>query len=247
VVVAGAAVLLLAWWWVHELRVAHPLVDLRLVKDRTVLTADVTGLLAGLGMYVMMSMVIRYVQTPPGTGYGFGSSVVVAGLVLLPFSLLSVTASRLAPAVGHRFGQRAVLPLGCVVFLVAEVLFVLDRGALWQLFVVMGLAGLGVGCTFAALPGLIVSSVPPHETGSAMSFNQVLRYIGYSTGSALSATVLEAHTPAGSPYPTDRGYTVAALIGIAVLVVAAVLSAVLPARAGEPDEELVEESLVAVG
>ena len=242
--VAGVSVVLLAWWWVHELRVAHPLVDLRLVKDRTVLTADLTGLLAGLGMYIMMSMVIRYVQTPSGTGYGFSASVVVAGLVLLPFSLMSVTASRLAPALSRRFGQRAVLPVGCGVFLAAELLFVVDRGALWELFVVMGIAGLAVGCTFAALPGLIVQSVPAHETGSAMSFNQVLRYVGYSTGSALSATVLEAHTRAGSPYPSDRGYTVAALIGIGVLVVAGVVSAVLPARTAAPDEDLLEESLV---
>ncbi|MGB8649352.1 MAG: MFS transporter [Mycobacteriales bacterium] len=242
--VIGGSVLLLGWWFVHELRTDHPLVQLRLVRDRTVLTADVTGLLAGLGMYIMLSMMIRFVQTPTSTGYGLGSSVVVAGLVLLPFSMMSVTASRLAPAIGRRIGQRAVLPVGCTIFVLAELLFVLDRSALWQVFVVMGLAGLGVGCTFAAMPGLIVASVPPHETGSAMSFNQVLRYVGYSLGSALSATVLAAHTPAGSPFPTDRGYTTAALVGIAILVVAAVVSAVLPARTAEPDEELLEESLV---
>ena len=44
----------------------------------------------------------------------------------------------------------------------------------------VAVAGLGVGCTFAALPGLIVAAVPPAETGSAMSFSQVLRYVGYS-------------------------------------------------------------------
>ena len=75
---------------------------------------------------------------------------------------------------------------------VATLLFVVARGQLWEMFVIMGLAGLGVGCTFAALPGLIVRSVPPEETGSAMSFNQVLRYVGYAVGSALSATILAA-------------------------------------------------------
>ena len=44
----------------------------------------------------------------------------------------------------------------------------------------MAVAGLGVGTVFAALPGLIVSAVPAGETGSAMSLNQVLRYVGFA-------------------------------------------------------------------
>ena len=244
VAVAVGSVVVLTWWVRHELRVAHPLVELRLVRDRSVLTADVTGLLAGLGMYVVMSLVIRLVQTPLSTGYGFGKSVIVSGLVLLPFSIMSITASKVVPVLARRVGRRAVLPIGCGVFFAADLLFALDRGSLWEVFLVMAVIGLGVGTTFAALPGLIVRSVPADQTGSAMSFNQVLRYVGYSSGSALSATILLAHTPAGSPYPASSGYTTAAVVGMAVLLVAGVLSAVLPARATDPGPVLVEESLV---
>ncbi|MCU1692084.1 MAG: transporter [Frankiales bacterium] len=231
---AGVSTLLVVGFVLRQLRIAHPLVDLRLARDRTVLTAHVTGLLAGLGMYVLTSMVIRYVQTPAAAGYGFGSSVVVAGLLLLPMSVMSVVASRVLPAVGRRVGPRVLLPLGCLVFAASEGMFALARGSLWEVFVVMGLAGLGVGGTFAALPALIVGVVPAGETGSALSVNQVLRYIGCSAGSALSATVLDAHTPAGSPLPTDAGYTTAALIGVGLLVGAAVLTAVLPPRTTRP-------------
>lgn len=239
-----ASLLVLAVWARLELRADAPLVDLRLVRDRTVLTADLTGLLAGIGMYALMSMIIRFAQTPRSAGYGFGSSIVVSGLLLLPLSVLSTAASRVAPALGRRFGQRAVLPIGCALFIAANLLFAFERTSPWEVALVMAVAGLGMGCTFAALPGLIVASVPAHETGSAMSFNQVLRYVGYSMGSALSATVLEAHTPTGQVLPTGGGYTTVALLGIAVLLVAGVVSAVVPGREVAPDEELVEESLV---
>ncbi|MCW2777598.1 MAG: transporter [Frankiales bacterium] len=229
-VVVAVSVVLLVLWVGQELRVEHPLVDLRLVRDRTVLAADVTGLMAGVGMYVLMSMVIRYVQTPSSQGYGFGASVVVAGFALLPMSVASVLSSRVMAPVSRRFGPQVVLPVGCLLFVAAEVLFAVARGSLWQVFVVMAVAGLGVGSTFSALPALVVSAVPPAETGSAMSFNQVLRYIGFSAGSALSATVLEAHTSGGSPFPSDRGYTVSALLGVGLLLVAAVLAALLPPR-----------------
>jgi predicted MFS family arabinose efflux permease len=244
----GLAVLgvaLLFGWVVYELRTPHPLIDLRLIRNRMVLTADATGLLAGVGVYLLMSLVIRYVQTPTSAGYGLGADVVIAGLVLLPFSLMSVSASRIAPLIARRTSADRVLPIGCGVFVLATLLFVFARGSLWQVCVIMGVAGLGVGCSFAALPGLIVRAVPPDETGSAMSFNQVLRYIGYSMGSALSGTVLEAHTPAGHRLPLERGYDVAALIGCGVLIVAAAASFLLGGdrRPSQLDAALAEESI----
>ncbi|GAA2740589.1 MFS transporter [Kitasatospora cinereorecta] len=227
---AGASLLLLGWWVRHELRTAHPLVDLRSLRNRVVLTADVAGLIAGVGMYLLMSLVTRFVQTPSSAGYGFGASITVAGLALLPFSVVSVSTSRLVPVLARRTGTAAILPIGCAVSMVAALAFLFGRDQLWQLFAVMGLAGLGVGLTFAVMPGLIVGAVPANETGSAISFNQVLRYVGYSTGSALSGAVLQAHTPAGHTLPTGDAYTTAALISCAVWVVIGAATIVLPRR-----------------
>jgi len=58
----------------------------------------------------------------------------------------------------------------------------------------MGVLGVGLGATYAAIPGLIVQSVPANETGSAMGFYQVVRYAGFSLGSAATASVLASHT-----------------------------------------------------
>lgn len=232
--VSGASLLLLAAWVAQELHTAHPLVDLQLLRNRSVLAADVTGLCAGVGMYLLLSLVTRFVQTPTSAGYGFGSSIVVSGLVLLPFSVGSVAASRVAPVLARRTSPDLVLPVGSLVFLAAMLSFALARSSLWMVFVTMGVAGLGVGCTFAAMPGLIVRAVPPAETGSATSVNQVLRTVGYAAGSALSATVLEAHTAAGQRLPAGSGYGTAAAIGCGVWMLTAVLSFVLPGRTVRP-------------
>ena len=68
---------------------------LRLLRHRGVLAAIVTGLLAGTAGYLMISMIIRFVQTPTTTGYGLGASVVVAGVVLLPVCPASFGAGKL--------------------------------------------------------------------------------------------------------------------------------------------------------
>jgi predicted MFS family arabinose efflux permease len=242
---AAVTVVLFATWVVHELRTPYPLIDLRLVRHRAVLTANVMAVCVGVGVYLLIATIVRYVQTPASAGYGFGSSILGAGLVLLPFSATSVAASRFAPFLARRTTPAAVLPVGCVMFLLAMLTFAFARGSLWQAFVTMAVAGLGVGCTFAAMPGMIVRAVPPQETGSAMSFNQVLRYVGYSVGSVLSATILEAHTTTGRPLPSSSGYGAVALVGVVVLAVSTVLSVALPLgeRSATPDQVLVDESI----
>ncbi|MFD8782803.1 MFS transporter [Kitasatospora sp. NPDC059599] len=225
---AVGAVLLLAWWVHHELRTAHPLVDLRSLRNRVVLTADVAGLVAGVGMYLLMSLLTRFVQTPSSAGYGFGATVTVAGLVLLPFSVTSVLSSKVVPVLARRTSPALVLPIGCGLSLLSMLFFLTAHDRLWEAFAVLAIAGLGVGCTFAVMPGLIVGAVPADQTGSAVAFNQVLRYVGYSTGSALSAAVLQAHTAPGHVLPSGDGYRVATLIGCAVWVLVAVITIVLP-------------------
>ncbi len=151
----------------------------------------------------------------------------VAGLVLVPFSVAGFVASRVVPRVTRNRAADALLPLGCLVLLAAMLAFATFSESLWQVFLVMGGAGLGVGIAFAAIPALIVHAVPEHGTGSAMSVNQVLRTVGFSLGSALSATVLEAHTPHGERLPTADGYDAAAVIGCGVWVAMLLLTTAL--------------------
>jgi MFS family permease len=98
----------------------------------------------------------------------------------------------------------------------------------------MGLLGLGVGAFAAAMPGVILAVTPTGETASAMGVNQVVRSVGFSAGSALGGLILAAYTPAGHPFPTQRGYSTAAWIGGAVMVAAIVLTAARPSSTPAP-------------
>lgn len=59
-----AAAIALGCWVAVELRVAAPLVDLRLLAQSAVLRANTGMLVAGIGMYLLFSLLTRYVQTP---------------------------------------------------------------------------------------------------------------------------------------------------------------------------------------
>ncbi|MDI2131181.1 MFS transporter [Yinghuangia seranimata] len=226
---AAAVALAAAWVW-QALRTPHPLVELRLLANRELLTADVAAVLIGIGLYMTMSLINLYSQIPAGNGYGFHLSVVGAGLVLMPLSFGSLGANRVASLVAARFGMRPVLPFGALVVAGDMVFLALVRDHLWQLVVGAVLLGVGVGTTFAAMPALIVRAVPPTETGSATSLNAVLRSVGGAIGSALIAALLGAYTARAGDPASDRGYTVAFLVGAAACVLGAVAAVAIPAR-----------------
>ncbi|MFB7496464.1 MFS transporter [Streptomyces sp. NPDC056161] len=217
--VLAVSVLLLAAWVVVELRGRHPLVDLRLLRHRSVLAANTSVLLVSIGFYPLLSLVVRFVQTPATAGYGFGAPVVVAGLLLIPYSLASLVAGQVARPMARRFSPEWVIVVSCVVLVAAVLNFLLARTTYWEIIVSMALLGFGVGCVFAVNPVQIVTGVPQRETGSAMSFYQLIRTVGYSMASALSATALIVTMPAGHTVPANSGYSIAALIGVVVLLV----------------------------
>ncbi|MFD2466294.1 MFS transporter [Amycolatopsis silviterrae] len=224
--VAGVVVLAVWVWW--ELRVAEPLVPLRLLGQRAVLTASVVTLLAAVGMYMLITPVITVVQTPLSTGYGLGGSVVVAGLVLVPFSAASYLIAKAVPWLVRRTSYEVVLPLSTAMMLGSALVFSLARGSIWEIVVVMAIAGVGTGSIFAVLPGYLLRGVPSNETSRAMSFNQILRTVGYSTGGAVSVTILQAHTAAGQSFATDSGYSVIGAIACVGWVLTAAAAVLLP-------------------
>ena len=231
---AGAVVsaALLAGWAGWELRARHPLIELRLLGRRAVLAANLTAFGIAIGFYPLASLAVRFAQTPPSAGYGLGAPVLVAAAMLTPFSLASFAASRFAARAARRTSAELVVAASCVLLIVSMVLFLLARDSYLGLVLIMAACGLGVGSAYAVNPLQITGSVPAAETGSAISFYQLVRTVAYAIASALSATLLVLSTPAGQPFPSDAGYSAAALVSIVVLV-AALAASILFVMAGK--------------
>ncbi len=235
----GVAVVALPGWTAWELHTRAPLVELRMLRQRSVLAGNLTGALVALGFYPFMSLVVRFVQTPPSAGYGFGASTVLAGMMLTPFSAASFAARRPAIALARRTSPAWAIAASSLIIAVGQLLFLLTRSGYPSVIAAMTLTGLGVGAVFAINPIQIVDGAPTQDTGSAISFYQLLRTVGYSLASALSATVLIAHIHPGQHLPPDSGYSAALLVDLAILAAALLISSLLalrqPRRTGQPD------------
>jgi MFS family permease len=251
---SALSLVMVGLWVTYELRITDPLIDVRQVRNRSVLTADTSAFLIAAAMYLFLPIIVEFVQIPVASGYGFGASILTSGLVFVPLSAGSFLASRCLTAYTNRFGVRSMIPFGSVVFAVSTLFFGVEHRALWEAFVAAGIAGIGIGFTFAAMPGFIIQAVPASETGSAMGLYQVLRSIGLSLGSALAAAVLISFTKSGKTYPTYEGFRVTLIIATALCLSTAVLSFLLPGKsAGTPTpptpaiKELMQEEALVEG
>ena len=241
---ALAAGSLVAWVRV-ELRVPEPMVDMRMMANRPVLYANLTGLITGLAMFGTFAVVPLLVQLPNGlppalaglADYGFGASA--HGHRPLPRPRCgrrlrhgpalgrARSAVRPAPADGDRRRPRGTrlrparpLPR----HLVPAPARARHRGRRDPV-------------SFAAMANVIVQSVRPSETGVATGMNTVMRTVGGVIGGQVVAAILAADTIAGTSIPAESAFTTAfaiAAVGSAIGVVVALLGA--PRRSRAPFE-----------
>jgi MFS family permease len=224
-----AGPLVLAFWvWVQR-RTAEPLVDIRTLSSKPVLLTNVATLLIGFGMFGGYVLVPQFVEAPVSTGYGFGGSATHAGLLMLPGSLCMLVLGPVSGSLGTRFGHQWALVLGAALSSAGLGLLAPFHGSDAEVLVCFTVLSAGIAVAFAAMPNLIVASVPATQTGQATGFNAVVRSVGSSVGTQVTAVVVASSIAAGATLPHDSGYTTAFALCSGVSLLAAVLALVVPA------------------
>ena len=92
-----SAVLLVVFGW-SQTRIREPLVDLVALRRRPIVLTNVASILFGFALFASMIGTAGYVQAPEATGYGFGSSILVSGLAMLPGGLMMLFFAPVAAA-----------------------------------------------------------------------------------------------------------------------------------------------------
>ncbi len=234
---AGSLVLFLVWGR-YELGVADPMVDMRMLARRPVLFTNITAALSGFALYMTWVILPGFFQLPRGLpddlaalgDYGFGTTVTVAGLWILPTSAVIVVSGPVAGLIGRRYGSRPPLVAGMVLLAVGSAMIALFHDTPLQVSACFAICGVGIGFSFAAMPRLVSDAVSPSETGVANGMNTVIRTVGGVVGAQVGAAVLTASAVAGGSVPAESGYVTAFWIGAAAAVAGAVTAAFVAPR-----------------
>jgi EmrB/QacA subfamily drug resistance transporter len=229
--VAGGALLVI--WVQVESRVKEPLIDLGLLRARSVATTNLTGLLVGFAMFSSFLLIPQFAQAPESSGYGFGDSVAQAGLLLVPAAIFQLVAGPLAGGLGARIGFRTTLAVGAGSAAMAFIFLAFEHAHPWQFVVSAALLGSGIAFSYASMANLIVGAVPQSEVGVATGINTIMRTVGGAFGAAVATAILTGNTVAGSSLPSEGAYTAAFVLSAVGGVLALGAALLVPTRAAE--------------
>lgn len=241
---ALAAVTLVVWVG-YERRQPEPLVDIGMLRERAVLTTNVTAMLTGFGMFGSFLLVPMLVQLPTQTGFGFGEDVIGAGLFMAPSAVAMLVGGPLAGALAGRFSSRLPLLLGTALCTLSFVLMILGHQERFWIYAASAVIGIGIGMSFASMANLVVQAVHPTRTGVATGINTIMRTIGGSLGGQIAAAIVAAHVVAATGLPEESGFELAFALSAGGMLLAFATALAIPRRlpyapdaqpAGAPEE-----------
>jgi DHA2 family multidrug resistance protein len=171
---------------IYELRTPHPIVDLRLFKDRSYSVGVFLMTVVGFALYGSLVLLPLMLQTL------FGYSSLAAGEAMAPRGVGSLFMMPLVGVMTAYIDPRKLLSVGLVVggltmLWLGEVN--LDAGY-WDFVWPQVLQGLGLSLLFVPLTTVSMATIEPQRMGYATSLFNLMRNIGGSVGIAVTGTML---------------------------------------------------------
>ncbi len=170
----------------RELMTDHPVVDLRVLRNRSFSAGVFLISMLGFVLYASLVLLPLYLQTLMGyPAYNSGMALSPRGLGALLFT----------PLAGHlttKTDPRRLLAVGIVLGSIS--MFQLSGlnlyAGFWDIFWAQVLQGVALSFLFIPLMSLAMSRIQPEKMGNATSIFNLMRNIGGSVGIALMTTFL---------------------------------------------------------
>jgi EmrB/QacA subfamily drug resistance transporter len=244
VVTLVLAAALLAAFVVIEMRSAHPLMPLRIFRDRNRAGSYAVVLAIGSAMFAVFFFLSLFVQQI------LHYSPLKAGVAFLPFTVGILFGAAVSSRLAARLDARYLMTAGLVLAAIGLfwLSFIEETSSYWHLLLPMLVTSVGMGTTFVPLTLTALSNVPNRDAGLASGVLNTMQQVGGSLGLATLTTVaatvtrnevatLARHAGAAPPagagakvpqslvdHALTAGYTTAFLVAVVVVAVGAVIA-----------------------
>jgi MFS family permease len=186
-----ASALSLAIFVLIERRVSSPLVDMRLLKDKTLMPSYIIAIATGITMFMAYPAIVQLVRNP--VPLGFGGSAVDAANVQLPFMIMFLVFSSVTPLIINRIGKLNPIIIGAVIGLIGSVGLLMFHSTKPGVSINLAIIASGLSMTITSTWNIIVSSSPKSFVGISVGVGALLLFIGMSIGPALTGVYMENH------------------------------------------------------
>jgi EmrB/QacA subfamily drug resistance transporter len=214
----------------HTFRPEHPLLDLRLFKNRNLTISIITMFLFAAAFFGGLLLVPTYFQNIRG------ETALMAGILVAPQGIGAMLTMPSAGNGSDRLPGGRIVPVGIVLIVVG--MFGLTQvdentsyGVLIAMLVVMGL---GMGGTMMPLFTSALKTLKAHEVARGSTLLNITQQIASSVGVALMSVILTAHlNDARSPHEAATSYADTFWVAWVLVVLTLVPAFMLPRKKEE--------------
>lgn len=223
---AGAVLLAAFIAWAARPDGRQTIVDIRLLRLRSLGSASTVLFTAGAAMYAGMFLLPLYYQQLRG------GSVLDAGLLLIPQGVGALASRFAVGGLVDRFGARAATIAGFLLAAVATVPFALagPHTDPWWLGAVLLVRGLGIGAVLIPPMSVAYQDTRPADVPHATMNTRIAQQVGASFGTAIVAVALQSLLGRGATAAFHGAFWWAIGITVAAVVPALALPAAKPAN-----------------
>ena len=226
-----AAVILLVLFVAIEMKVANPLMPLRVVTERNRGGSYLGSLVVGAGLFSMFLFLGLYLQVI------LGYTPLRSGFAFLPFTAGIIVFAGIASQLLPKVGPKALMVPGLIfagIGLLALTQITPETSYTTHVLPSLLIMSSGMALVFIPLTSTSLHGVSSHDTGVASAMLNTSQQIGGSLGTALlntvAATATTTYAAANAqlgeklmPFAMTHGFTVAFQVSAALLFIGAVV------------------------
>ncbi len=182
----GLAALAIFVGW--ELRIEHPLIDLRIFSSRAFSAASGSVTVTFFALFGSLFVFTQYLQLV------HGYSPLSAGVRALPFAFAAGAVSPLSPVLAKHLGNRTIISAGLALMGLGLLDLSTARVATGYpaLAFAVALMGAGMGLVMAPASSTIMTTVPAHQASAGSAVNDTIREVGGTLGVAIVGSLVAA-------------------------------------------------------
>jgi MFS family permease len=217
-----------------EKKASFPLIDFKLLKNKTILSANIINMTVGLtALMVVYQTLPNLIRSPPPAGFGGDASSIAQ--VQLPYMIVSLIFSVASGFVVSKFGNLKPTTIGTIVTTIGFFILFIFHSTEASIATILIVVAVGLALMQIGSVNVVLTSTPKQFSGISLGMNLLIYLLGASIGPVIAGTYMQANqipiqsetnnisASFPSPESYDLTFLTAALISISSIVFAMLL------------------------
>ena len=217
-----------------ERKAPFPLIDFKLLKNKTILFANIINMTVGLtALMVIYQALPILIRSPPPVGFGGDASSIAQ--VQLPYMIVSLVFSVASGFVVSKFGNLKPTTIGTIATSIGFFVLFMFHSTEASIATVLILVAIGLALMQIGSVNVVLISTPKEFSGVSLGMNLLIYLIGASVGPVIAGTFMQANQVViesetnnitasfPSPESYDLTFLTAALIAVSSILFAVLL------------------------